>query len=260
MFDPLKNLVSKDSDKKKKAKDQDPYETAYGDDDISDKSHILSDNSMSNSSTLENIQTDPNSSPEFKIPITMVVSDNHEQSQKQNDGEADDISISETSEDDVSAISEGNAENSDLPTNKTSKRKNKGKSKKEIDNEKKRARKNAKIYASDTTGSQAQNNDSSDDDSKKKKKNKPTSNPSKTTQGTSNNSHTQSHDDVSNSNKSDSYSIPIQNDSNKTNTQDQGLCYYVNFRVFISPEYKIEPSKSEVGIFSNYNNWKEEEM
>jgi hypothetical protein len=36
--------------------------------------------------------------------------------------------------------------------------------------------------------------------------------------------------------------------------------YSIKFRVFISPEFYIDPSNCEIGIFSNYNGWSERDM
>jgi len=36
--------------------------------------------------------------------------------------------------------------------------------------------------------------------------------------------------------------------------------YSIKFRVFISPEFVLDPSNCEIGIFSNYNGWSERDM
>ena len=51
-------------------------------------------------------------------------------------------------------------------------------------------------------------------------------------------------------------------DSNAThnmNTRSQDY-YSVNFVVFISPEFDINPKNCEIGIYSDYNGWSQKDM
>ena len=93
----------------------------------------------------------------------------------------------------------------------------------------KRMKKNDKLLQQSAATQENNSNDSSEHSPKKKRKNEP---------------------DLS-QNKSPTIHIPIEFESK---------VYCVNFCVFISPEFKIDPSKYEIGIFSDYNDWNKEAM
>ena len=61
--------------------------------------------------------------------------------------------------------------------------------------------------------------------------------------------------------KNDTHSKPSDTSNNSQMITRSNAGYFINFRVFVSPEFDIDPKTCDIGILSDYfNNWNNNSM